>query len=83
MNFQIAVNVAAPNSVHNTCVFCCFEAGDTVTNLHIALDHCKDQVAHLQGMELRYEQLSRVCNLFHKSKSIISTMKKSPIDFSG
>ena len=25
----------------------------------------------------------RVCNLFHKPKSIISTMKKSPIDFSG
>ena len=41
MNFQI-VNVAAPNSVHNTCVFCCFEAGDTVTNLHIALDRYKD-----------------------------------------
>ena len=35
MNFQI-VNVAAPNSVHNTCVFCCYEASDTVTNLHIA-----------------------------------------------
>ena len=25
----------------------------------------------------------RACNLFYKSKSIISTMKKSPIDFSG
>ena len=55
MTFQI-VNVAAPNSVHNNCVFCCFEAGDTVTNLHIALD----QVAHLQGMEWRYEQLSNM-----------------------
>ena len=32
MNFQI-VKVAAPNSVHNTCVFCCYEASDTVTNL--------------------------------------------------
>eukprot|EP00731_Ephydatia_muelleri_P007956 Em0004g294a len=52
MNFQI-VNVAAPNSVHNTCVFCCFEADDTVTNLHIALDRYKDQVAHLQGMQWR------------------------------
>ncbi|KAL5481525.1 hypothetical protein EMCRGX_G021706 [Ephydatia muelleri] len=52
MNFQI-VNVPAPNSVHNTCVFCCFEAGDTVTNLHIALDRYKDQVAHLQGMKWR------------------------------
>ena len=26
---------------------------------------------------------TRVCNLFHKPKSIISTMKKGPIDFSG
>eukprot|EP00731_Ephydatia_muelleri_P002365 Em0001g2365a len=52
MNFQI-VNVAAPNSVHNTCVFCCFEADDTVTNLHIALDRYKDQVSHLQGMQWR------------------------------
>ena len=49
MNFQI-VNVPAPNSVHNTCVFSCFEAGD---NLHIALDRYKDQVAHLQGMKWR------------------------------
>ena len=52
MNFQI-VNVAAPNSVHNTCVFCCFEADDTVTNLHIAFDRYKDQVANLQGMQWR------------------------------
>ena len=51
MNFQI-VNVVVPNSVHNmyTCVYCCFEAGETVTNLNIDLDRYKDQVAHLQGM---------------------------------
>eukprot|EP00731_Ephydatia_muelleri_P009823 Em0005g409a len=53
MNFQI-VNVAAPNSVHNTCVFCCFEAGDSVTNLHVALDRFKDQVEHLHGMKWRH-----------------------------
>ncbi|KAL5509935.1 hypothetical protein EMCRGX_G005385 [Ephydatia muelleri] len=52
MNFQI-VNVAAPNSVQNTCMFCCFEVDDTVTNLHIALDCYKDQAAHLQGMQWR------------------------------
>ena len=52
MNFQI-INVAAPNSVHNTCVFCCYEASDTVTNLHIALDCYKDQITHLQGMKCR------------------------------
>eukprot|EP00731_Ephydatia_muelleri_P000748 Em0001g748a len=49
MNFQI-VNVAAPNSVNNTCVFCCFEADDSYTNLHIALEQYKEQVKHLQGM---------------------------------
>eukprot|EP00731_Ephydatia_muelleri_P025532 Em0017g615a len=49
MNFQI-VNVAAPNSVNNTCVFCCFEADDSYTNLHIALERYKEQVEHLQGM---------------------------------
>ncbi|KAL5487179.1 hypothetical protein EMCRGX_G019751 [Ephydatia muelleri] len=43
MTFQI-VNVATPNSVHNTCVFSCFAAGDSVTNLHVALDRFKDQV---------------------------------------
>jgi hypothetical protein len=30
--FQI-VNVAAPNSVQNTCVFCCFAADDSITNI--------------------------------------------------
>ncbi|KAL5505860.1 hypothetical protein EMCRGX_G007397 [Ephydatia muelleri] len=50
MNFQI-VNIATPNSVHNTCVFCCFAAGDSVTNLHAALDRFKDQIEHLNGMK--------------------------------
>ncbi|KAL5468733.1 hypothetical protein EMCRGX_G029843 [Ephydatia muelleri] len=52
MNFQI-VNLAAPNSVNNTCVFCCFEADDSYTNLHIALERYKEQVEHLQGMTWR------------------------------
>eukprot|EP00731_Ephydatia_muelleri_P011462 Em0006g356a len=52
MNFQI-VNIATPNSVHNTCVFCCFAAGDSVTHLHAALDRFKDQVEHLNGMKWR------------------------------
>ncbi|KAL5510748.1 hypothetical protein EMCRGX_G006349 [Ephydatia muelleri] len=50
MNFQ-NVSIATPNSVHNTCVFCCFAAGDSVTNLHAALDRFKDQVEHLNGMK--------------------------------
>ncbi len=39
MNFQI-VNVPAPNSVRNTCVFTAFEAVDTPTNLDVALSRC-------------------------------------------
>ena len=51
MSFQI-VNVHTPNSVHNyTCVFCCFAADDSVTNLHSALDRYRDQVKELQGMK--------------------------------
>ncbi|KAL5500755.1 hypothetical protein EMCRGX_G012355 [Ephydatia muelleri] len=42
MNLQI-VNVPTPNSIHNTCVFCCFAATDSVTNLHSALDRYRDQ----------------------------------------
>ena len=52
MTFQI-VNVATPNSVHNTCVSSFFAAGDSVTNLHVALDLFKDQVEHLHGMKWR------------------------------
>ena len=53
MCFQI-VNVPTPNSVHNTCVFSCFAAGNSVTNFHVALDCFKDQVEHLHGMKWRY-----------------------------
>ena len=53
MNFQI-VDVAAPNSVHNTCVFSCFEAADSITNLHCALDRFRSQIDHLQEMKWRY-----------------------------
>ncbi|KAL5490845.1 hypothetical protein EMCRGX_G016036 [Ephydatia muelleri] len=50
--FQI-VNVPNPNSVLNTCVFCCFMAGDSTYNLHVALDRYKLQVNKLQGMRWR------------------------------
>ena len=46
MNFQI-LNTVAPNSIHNMCVFSCFEADDTVTNLHVALDRFRIEVAHI------------------------------------
>ncbi|KAL5484105.1 hypothetical protein EMCRGX_G020553 [Ephydatia muelleri] len=47
------VNVPNPNSVLNTCVFCCFMAGDSTYNLHVALDRYKLQVNKLQGMRWR------------------------------
>eukprot|EP00731_Ephydatia_muelleri_P003359 Em0001g3359a len=52
MNLQI-VNVPTPNSIHNTCVFCCFAATDSVTSLHSALDRYRDQVKQLQGTKWR------------------------------
>ena len=48
------VNVPAPNSVHKTCVFSCFEAGDSITNQHSALDRLREQVTQLQRMQWRY-----------------------------
>ncbi len=50
MNFQL-LNVPHPNSVTNTCVFSAFQASDTVTNLHVALDRYSDQVQELQSVK--------------------------------
>eukprot|EP00731_Ephydatia_muelleri_P009645 Em0005g231a len=74
MNFQI-VNLAAPNSVNNTCVFCCFEADDSYTNLHIALERYKEQVEHLQGMTWRiWQRLSQHVAMLHPDPYIQSTL---------
>ena len=48
MNFQV-LNVANPNAPQNSCVFAMFEAGDTVVNLHVALDRYKDEIESLHG----------------------------------
>ena len=53
MNFQV-VNTLTPNAVHNTCVFSCFEGGDSITNLHVSLDRYKDNVHDLMGMMWKY-----------------------------
>lgn len=53
MSFQLA-NVARPNSVENTFVFAAFNASDTPANLHVALQRYRDQVSHLQEVQLRY-----------------------------
>ena len=42
MNFQLD-NTYTPNSVPHTCVFSCFEADDTATNLHVALDRFRTE----------------------------------------
>lgn len=54
MNFQI-VNVPCPNSIHNTCVFSAFQAPDTITNLHVALDRYKESLADLNKIKWRLE----------------------------
>ncbi len=54
MNFQV-VNVAHPNSPENTLYFCVFEASDTLTNLHIALDKYRDQRNSLESQTWRYK----------------------------
>jgi hypothetical protein len=43
-----------PSAVYDTCVFSCFEAGDSVTNLHVSLDRYKDDIKELQGMMWKY-----------------------------
>lgn len=58
--FQIC-NVAHPNSVNNTCVFCVFEGKDTTTNLHVALDRYRPQVEHLLTAEWRYMYTYKKC----------------------
>ena len=53
MNFQW-VNTETPNSKHNTCVFGFFKAGDSPTNLQVALGQYKEQVTRLQEMQIRW-----------------------------
>lgn len=43
------VNTYKPKSVKNSCVFAVFEAPDTSTNLHIALNRFQDQVSDIQS----------------------------------
>ena len=54
-NFQIC-NVENPNSVRNTCVFAVFEAPDSATNVHIALERYSPQISELARAKWRYIQ---------------------------
>ncbi|KAL5486676.1 hypothetical protein EMCRGX_G019187 [Ephydatia muelleri] len=69
MAFQI-INTPNPNAVHSTCVFSCFEAKDSTTNLHIALDRFDKMASlHWKDYKLRifltgdYEFLCKMCGL--------------------
>lgn len=55
-SFKAAIqllNVPSPNSPVNTCVFACFEADDSTTNLHIRLDRYSEAIKTLHGMAWR------------------------------
>jgi hypothetical protein len=58
LNLQV-VNVAHPNSIHNTCLLAVFKAGDTPSNLHTALDQYREHIEELQGMPWRFVDFKR------------------------
>ena len=52
-NFQL-MNTQHPNSQKNTTLLSIFRAGDSITNLHTALDMYKTAITEMQGMKLKY-----------------------------
>ena len=52
-NFQV-MNTQHPNSQKNTTLLSIFKAGDSITNLHTALDMYKTPITEMQGMKLKY-----------------------------
>ena len=51
ISFQIC-NVPHPNSCKNSIIFSIFEAGDTATNLNIALNQFRPQINSLCGKDI-------------------------------
>lgn len=51
-NVQL-VNVPKPNSVKTTALLSVFKAGDSPSNLHIALDMYKEHIKEAQGMKMK------------------------------
>ena len=60
LNMQV-VNVAHPNSIHNTRLLAVFEAGDSPANLHAALDQYQEQIQEMEGMPYRYILNTEAC----------------------
>ena len=48
------MNTQHPNSQKNTTPVSIFRAGDSLTNLHTALDMHKTSVTEMQGIKLKY-----------------------------
>jgi len=46
-------NLKAPNFVKNTCIVAAFQAGDTITNLHVALNRYQEQVNRIESLTWR------------------------------
>lgn len=51
-NIQL-VNIPHPNSVKKTKLLAVFKAGDSTTNLHVALDRYREHIKEVQGMKIR------------------------------
>ena len=51
------MNVQHPNSIKNTTLLAVYRAGDSLYNLHTALDQFKEQVKEMDGMKWRYEHI--------------------------
>lgn len=51
-NLQL-VNTQAPNSMKNTTLLSVFNAGDSTTNLHTALDMYREHIRESQGMKIK------------------------------
>ena len=59
-NFQL-MNTQHPNSQKNTTLVSIYEAGDSLTNLHTALDMYKTPVTEMQGMKLKCASFINKC----------------------
>ena len=61
-NLQL-VNTHKPNSLKGTSLISLVRAGDSTTNLHIALDMYREQVKELQGMVVKYGKQNSAKNI--------------------
>lgn len=53
-------NLENPNSTQNTCLVIVFQAHDTRANLWSAVEHYREQLLELEGMELGYSPPNQI-----------------------